>query len=260
MMASNILSRFLPPAVGEPSVYETLRQHDEASDQSDIEDQAGMALDEENLGAGFHDYELGDTFADTSASHAAPERTRESSRGTSARNVHGRDRGHQSSHRANMDEHDDEVPQSLLFEDDRHVVPASRTQQTGAIPPPVPGPPSRGTRAKWQATQEQQRLHQDALPHQVRPDLPHRRSQGLGMMDPKERAMWMWANVENLDNFLKDVYDYFLGNGIWCILLRRLLNLLYDLCREHAHVVCILTVVQHLGVRCGLQHLSSIVR
>ncbi len=48
----------------------------------------------------------------------------------------------------------------------------------------------------------------------------------MSMMDPKERALWMWANVENLDNFLQDVYDYFLGNGIWSVLLSRLLNLL----------------------------------
>jgi autophagy-related protein 9 len=39
--------------------------------------------------------------------------------------------------------------------------------------------------------------------------------------------MWRWANVEDLDNFLKDVYTYFLGNGIWSILLTRVLNLLY---------------------------------
>jgi len=39
--------------------------------------------------------------------------------------------------------------------------------------------------------------------------------------------MWRWANVENLDNYLKDVYMYFMGNGIWCIGLGRALNLLY---------------------------------
>lgn len=27
----------------------------------------------------------------------------------------------------------------------------------------------------------------------------------IGQIDPKERAMWKWANVENLDNFLTDV-------------------------------------------------------
>ena len=28
----------------------------------------------------------------------------------------------------------------------------------------------------------------------------------LGLVDPKERAMWKWANVENLDVFLQQVY------------------------------------------------------
>lgn len=230
MMASSILSRFLPPAVGEPSVYETLRQHDESSDLLDIEERAGMALDEENLGTGFHDYELDDALADASASQVAP--SRESSKqgqGTSAKHVHSRTRRLHSSHRANVDEVDNDVPQSLLIEDDQDEGPASRPDQMRNMPPPVPGPPSRGTRAKWQATQEQQRLHQETLPRQTQPGIPYRRGHALGMMDPKEKAMWMWANVENLDNFLKDVYDYFLGNGIWCILLSRVLNILYGL-------------------------------
>ena len=44
--------------------------------------------------------------------------------------------------------------------------------------------------------------------------------------DPKEKALWRWANVQNLDYFLLDVYDYFVGNGIWSILLNRVLSLL----------------------------------
>lgn len=47
----------------------------------------------------------------------------------------------------------------------------------------------------------------------------------LKHMDPKERALWKWANVENLDNFLVDVYSYFLGSGIYCILLTRAVNM-----------------------------------
>jgi autophagy-related protein 9 len=35
-----------------------------------------------------------------------------------------------------------------------------------------------------------------------------RRQARLGLIDPKERAMWKWANVENLDNFLNDVCYY----------------------------------------------------
>jgi autophagy-related protein 9 len=47
----------------------------------------------------------------------------------------------------------------------------------------------------------------------------------LGLIDPTQRALWKWANVENLDNFLLEVYNYYLGNGFYCILLSRLLNL-----------------------------------
>ena len=67
MMASNILSRFLPPATGSPSVYETLRQHDQSSDQSDVEERAGMAPDEESLGVAFQDYEVDDAVANATA-------------------------------------------------------------------------------------------------------------------------------------------------------------------------------------------------
>ncbi|TKA62511.1 hypothetical protein B0A49_09228, partial [Cryomyces minteri] len=39
-------------------------------------------------------------------------------------------------------------------------------------------------------------------------------------------AMYKWASVQNLDKFLLEVYEYFLGHGIWSILLARFLNLL----------------------------------
>src|ERR1700710_468403 len=55
MMTSNLLSRLLPSNPPTRSIYDDLRAHDEAS-ESDIEEQGGMALDEENLG--FHDDEL----------------------------------------------------------------------------------------------------------------------------------------------------------------------------------------------------------
>ncbi|KAI1319720.1 autophagy protein atg9 [Mortierella claussenii] len=45
-------------------------------------------------------------------------------------------------------------------------------------------------------------------------------------MDAAELAMWKWVNVENLDNFLTRVYDYYVGKGMYTILLERCLNLL----------------------------------
>ncbi|CCH44577.1 Autophagy-related protein [Wickerhamomyces ciferrii] len=47
----------------------------------------------------------------------------------------------------------------------------------------------------------------------------------LGILNPKERALWRWANVENLDRFLQDVYSYYLGSGYYAILLSRTLDL-----------------------------------
>ncbi|KAG0341864.1 autophagy protein atg9 [Podila horticola] len=44
-------------------------------------------------------------------------------------------------------------------------------------------------------------------------------------MDAAELAMWKWVNVENLDNFLAKVYDYYVGKGMYTILLERCLNL-----------------------------------
>lgn len=210
-------------------MYETLRQHDELSDQSDVEERAAMMLDEENLSTGFHDYELDDALADATADQGAPSRTGNSSRqsqGTFARKAQSRVRTPHAAGRVNIDDLDDEVPQSLLIEDEQGPSPVSKAGQNRALPPPVSGPSSRATRAKWQATQEQQRLHQDPIFPRTHSKENSRRGHPLGMMDPKDRAMWMWTNVENLDNFLKDVYDYYTGNGIWCILLNRVLNLL----------------------------------
>ncbi|KAF9908199.1 autophagy protein atg9 [Linnemannia zychae] len=45
-------------------------------------------------------------------------------------------------------------------------------------------------------------------------------------MNAAELAMWKWVNVENLDNFLARVYSYYVGKGMYTILLERCLNLM----------------------------------
>lgn len=47
----------------------------------------------------------------------------------------------------------------------------------------------------------------------------------LGILNPRERALWKWANIENLDRFLQDVYTYYLGSGYYAILLSKALDL-----------------------------------
>lgn len=56
--------------------------------------------------------------------------------------------------------------------------------------------------------------------------LPSSRRAAAGM-SAKERALWRWINVEDLDAFLQQVYLYYVGKGIWAMLLERVLNLLW---------------------------------
>ncbi|KAL9598786.1 MAG: hypothetical protein Q9219_004284 [cf. Caloplaca sp. 3 TL-2023] len=222
-MASNILSRFLPPDSGSPSIYQTLRQQDESSDQSDVEQRAAMAVDEENLRGDFYDYEFDAAVEDVAANH-----NREESKGIQQlyQAPLPRQMPRTPSSMPEAGEEDDEVPRSLLIEDNEAAVLPLSEQQPKPITSPVPGLGTKASKAKWRAVQEQQRLHTHSPHPQGLSDRPARPAPGLAIASPREQAMWRWVNVEDLDNFLGDVYEYFLGNGIWSILLNRLLNLL----------------------------------
>lgn len=245
MMKSNILSRFLPPT-GSPSVYETIRQHDADSDTSDLEERAGMDL-EGHQSKDFSDRELEGAMADgkTSGSTSPDPEFLEPEYSTRASgDRHDKTHVHRHSSRRprwmrasspvhETDEADDDVPLSLLVEGHR-----DDDDQTARLPPPpprdrfdteapVPGPSSDGSRVYWESAQTQQSLHSSTQKPTPAKGWSHRQHPNLATVDPKEKAMWRWANVENLDNFIRDVYTYFLGNGIWSILLTRALNLLY---------------------------------
>ncbi|KAL8768456.1 MAG: hypothetical protein Q9209_005362 [Squamulea sp. 1 TL-2023] len=222
-MTSNLFSRFLPAPSGTPSIYETLRQRDESSDQSDIEERAAMAASKKDSEEQFHDYDLDDEVAEAgNRLHAETLGNRVVSKARERRVP----QHTPSSNAPYAEEADDDVPQSLLIEDNDSPLSPLQEQQPRPTASPIPGPASRATRAKWRATQEQQRLHTDLPSRPSQSAQPGIRIPGLAIASPRERAMWRWANVEDLDNFLRDVYEYFLGNGIWCILLSRVLNLL----------------------------------
>ena len=224
-MTSNILSKLLPPT-DSPSIYETLREYDRASDSSDIEERAGLIYD----------------VSKPPRSPAALGMVPSESLGSPSTRPFGRinplqRKGRRSSQRQRSnarapepDEADDDVPASLLIEtdDDGNPLPGPLPPRPTNGPDPFsPGrPPLRlegeqGPRAKWQATQQQQRLHS----HSDRSTGTPKLAAGL-IMNPREKALWRWTNVENLDNFLKDVYDYYVGKGIWSITMNRILNLL----------------------------------
>lgn len=46
------------------------------------------------------------------------------------------------------------------------------------------------------------------------------------VIPPKERALYLWANITNMDEFLSDVYYYYRGKGILNIVLTRTVDLL----------------------------------
>lgn len=112
-------------------------------------------------------------------------------------------------------EDNDEVPASLLFEAGGHGAARGGRQGRGGVSEPGkivgggPGPTTEASR-KRNLTEDQQwtaataNAHPRGDEHEAK---EVRRQARLGLIDPKERALWKWANVENLDNFLNDVSD-----------------------------------------------------
>lgn len=46
------------------------------------------------------------------------------------------------------------------------------------------------------------------------------------VIPPKERALYLWANITNMDEFLNDVYYYYRGKGLLNIVLSRIVDLI----------------------------------
>ncbi|KAI9932774.1 hypothetical protein ASPWEDRAFT_47201 [Aspergillus wentii DTO 134E9] len=246
MMTSNILSRFLPPTASR-SVYEAIRQHDANSDSSDVEERAGLTFDEDDHRDRFSDGELEEALADARESGLTSPGTAFLSQGRQRR-ASGEGYGKAGSrHRKasrprwmqstspgyEAEDVDDDVPASLLVEghqddDDfkTRLPPPPGLHRHPDPEPPVAGPSSRGDRARWETAREQQPLHNTGNANLRRHPPVQRwsvKQPNLASIHPKDKAMWRWANVENLDNFLKDVYTYYLGRGMWSMLLNRAL-------------------------------------
>ena len=225
-MASNILSRLLPSATGEPSIYETLRQYEDTSDRSDLDEEAVTAIDEENLGAAFRDEDI-DVEAMGGLSQRENGLTDSALPVRSTQHRYERPGAAGTSHFAKeADEVDNEVPQSLLIEDETTLARKPPKNRRIRLPHSVPGPSTHATEAKWQATQRGQQLHPERSPPSLQRKPNVFKGRPLTLLDPKEQAAWMWANVDNLDHFLHNVYEYYAGHGMWSILLNRLVKLL----------------------------------
>lgn len=212
-MNSNSLPRVGSRPAGSTNFYEQLRG--EGQDDSDIEHRAGV--DEDNWAQNFRDQDL------EQAEHLGIEDSR-TTVGSRARLLQGRENG---AWPTQDDEVDNDVPASLLVE---HHPPVRGVAKNAAAGPkrsgaaPLPGrsdQPTRRTQAQWARAQAQQPLHD--VPTHRRP----RTTVGSNLVtgSAKERAMWRWINVANLDAFMKEVYEYYLGSGFWCIICERVLHL-----------------------------------
>lgn len=224
-MTSNVFSRLMPTGQGR-SFYEELRGQ---QDTLDVEDRAGL-LDEENLNHHFHDEDLenaeGLGVNDSRINMDARSRGK-SGRGHPAGRV-----ARKASTAWNIpdDDGDNDVPASLLVERHDGATPGDSRQpgrqQTGHHMGPIPG--SSKSRPQWEAAQIQQQLHSDDLFNNSRQGAktPNAFLAGVISGNAKKKAEWRWANVSNLDNFIKNVYDYYQGCGAWCIFIERTLHLM----------------------------------
>ncbi|KAF3010568.1 autophagy protein atg9 [Curvularia kusanoi] len=227
MMASNLLSRILPSATEETLGTQPATRQPRRSSTS-TEGQHDMDIDEENFGAYFEPQDLEHLLEEASGSHMTtdsragfPEAQRKPA-GPPGINTASRAAGWKqptTAQRLLVDD-DDDVPQSLLLEGGPMSPQAIR--RTDGLPPPVPGPATQHTQAQWDTTQRQQRLHNDVAGVPVN---TWRRTGGFAV-GPKDKALWLWVNQTDLDAYMKDVYEYYRGHGIWSMLLKRCLALL----------------------------------
>jgi autophagy-related protein 9 len=236
-MAGNLFARLVPGKDDRP-LYEQLDDDQDV----DIENRAGLALDEENLAHHFHDDDIHSTTGlaidDSRVSvGSVAASVRQARRSAPRRPRH--DPG--SRWLVADDEGDNEVPASLLVEPGTTAAGNAQNLGSPSRSPVIPGPSTRRTQAQWETAQAQQRLHPDddygPASDAARNETPARR---LGLnSNPGEKAMFRWANVSNLDAFTNEVYDYYLGAGLWCILLERFLHLMYvSPCRTQDGLTC----------------------
>jgi autophagy-related protein 9 len=228
-MTSNFFGRIGAQGNGARSFYEELRNADD--DEVDIEHRADLYLDEENLRHHLNDLDdAAVTAADsriTVDSVAFPASSRPADQGRRPPTTGGPG----AAWLAHDDELDNDVPASLLVEPNRPTGPNLGDAPKGKHPN-LPPPPSATdelpgrSQAQWAAATEQQRLHHEEPRRNYQGRQPRSIISGTLAVSNREKALWRWVNTTNLDSFIRGVYDYYEGGGLWCILVSNALWLL----------------------------------
>ena len=214
-MASNFMSRLMSSNNPSASIYEQLREQDEDSEGLDVEETAGMAADGVNRRDSFNDQALNDFSPQTRPLRRVQQPRKHKSRIQNRPRRHGRH-----SRLLDVEEADDDVPASLLIDHNmRDIDPDSIT-----LPPPPSSMPDGSSEHPLP------RRPPTSQPSRGTPPRPKPINGIIGgdlaSADPKEKAMFRWINVTDLDNFLLEVYTYYLQHGFWSTLLMRFFNLL----------------------------------
>ncbi|GAB7357107.1 hypothetical protein MBLNU459_g7912t1 [Dothideomycetes sp. NU459] len=210
MMASRILSRFLPNA--DSVLYDA---HDGLPR---LEQGVGHGREPEQRRESSDDHELDALLAQAEQSESSRPSPRFPAHSQSPNPPRPR---WMNTHVTHATDAEDDVPQSLLLE--------GRAESSPHQPPADHGrPPDRPAASRaaeqWRKTQDRQQLYLD---HDIpQPGGRAKPRQTRQTIDAREQAMWTWASVRNLDAFLLDVYQYYIDHGIWSILLSRTLYLL----------------------------------
>jgi len=232
-MASNLFSRFTPPSGTARSFYEELRAHDETGDDGDgsrdLEEGNGLNVDEENLrhqfhGLGAEGLNPGDSrmTVDSATVYGADQL----GKATREHPVRSGNAGHWFPHE---EDPDNDVPESLLVEPNEAATARRTDDERSDRPSPTRNPhtANRSGRSQmlWDAATAQQRLHREDG-YRRAPAQPRRSGPAAFAGGRRERALWRWVNTSNLDSFMRDVYDYYEGGGLLCILCANALWLL----------------------------------
>ncbi|KIW27970.1 uncharacterized protein PV07_07663 [Cladophialophora immunda] len=241
-MASNFMSRFTASNNPSASIYDAIRQEDEDSDNFDVEETAGLALDGANGRDGFNNQELHRSnlrshrrsprhdgrAAATAAASAESQVQRKDTR-----RAQNKTRRTPRTHKLlDVEEADDDVPASLLI--DHNAMGLDHGSMS--LPPPPSLMPEgllqgRDASPSTAAQDFHARYRPKSSPssgQRTAQSRPAGRIVGgnLATADPKEKAMFRWVNVTDLDNFLLEVYTYYLNHGFWSTILMRFFNLL----------------------------------
>lgn len=219
-MTSRVLSRLLPVAEGDVSVFEGLRNAPHR--RNDLEAQRVPSTDDpfyDDDEQPDHMFLEGANDVLSDPTNPSPQ-TQPSSRASPALD---RIRPRWLDNRRNRRiEEDEDVPESLLLDPNDKQAPSRPPSQ------PTPANARAKAEAQWKAAQEQHGLHSPPPSRKAvlsNPDYRAATSRNA-RSDPYAEALYMYTNANNLDAFLLEIYHYYVDHGVWSILLSRVIGLL----------------------------------